>query len=200
MSRFLITKKYLIKSPILFVYVCVQDIFSFWMHSIVNFSHFVFNCQKHNYFCSDFLLGLNLSFVAKLEVGSWILQMDYFVFWWLKPIAFHLILHTQRSLVITNRDFHRLLVIEHWQHWLPNTDIIGYQTLTTLVIAHWQHWSANTGIIGYQTLATLIIEHWKHWLSNPEIVGNRTLTTFVIKHRQHWLSNTDNMGYRTLTT
>ena len=100
-------KKY-IKSPIQFVYVCVWDIFSFWMHSIVYFSHFVFNCQKHNYFCCDFLLGLSLSFVAKLEVGSWISQMDYFMFWWFKPIAFHLILHTQRSLVITNRDFYGL--------------------------------------------------------------------------------------------
>ena len=86
-----------------------KTFFSFWMHSIVNFSHFVFNCQKHNYFCCDFLFGLNLSFVAKLEVGSWISQMDYFMFWWFKPIAFHLILHTQRSLVITNRDFYGLV-------------------------------------------------------------------------------------------
>ena len=28
------------------------------MHSIVHFSHFVFKCRKHNYFCCDFLLGL----------------------------------------------------------------------------------------------------------------------------------------------
>ena len=35
------------------------------------FSHFAFKCQKHNYFCCDFLLGLlilNLSFVANFEV------------------------------------------------------------------------------------------------------------------------------------
>ena len=144
------------------------------MHSIVNFSHFVFNCQKHNYFyfCCDFLLGLNLSFVAKLVVGSWILQMDYFMFWWLKPIAFNLILHTQRSLVITNRDFYCLLLIEHWQHWLPNTDNIGYQTLITLVIKYWQYWLSNTDNIGYRTLKTF---------------GCRTLTSLVIKHWQHGL-------------
>ena len=61
------------------------------MLSIVHFSHFVFKCRKHNYFCCDFLLGLliiNLSFVANF-----------------------VILHIQRFLVITNRDFYGLLLL-----------------------------------------------------------------------------------------
>ena len=43
----------------------------FEISSIVNFSHFVFKCRKHNYFCCEFLLGLlilNLCFVVNFEV------------------------------------------------------------------------------------------------------------------------------------
>ena len=75
------------------------------------FLAFCFQLSKAQLFLLRLLLGLNSSFVAKLEVGSWISQMDYFMFWWFKPITFHLILHTQRSLVITNPG---LL----WSHWL----------------------------------------------------------------------------------
>ena len=35
--------------------------------------------------------------------------VDYFMFPWLKPIEFHLILHIQGILVITNRGFYGLL-------------------------------------------------------------------------------------------
>ena len=56
--RFVITK-HMIKSPIQFVYAVVSDFFSFRMHSIVHFAHFVFKwCRKQ-----IFLLRLFVGFV-----------------------------------------------------------------------------------------------------------------------------------------
>ena len=46
------------------------------MHSFVHFSHFVFKCRKHDYFCCDFFLSLliiNLSFVANFEVECFVI-------------------------------------------------------------------------------------------------------------------------------
>ena len=40
-------------------------------------------------------------------------QMDYVMFLWFEPITFHLILHIQRFLVITNRDFYGITGITH---------------------------------------------------------------------------------------
>ena len=64
----------------------VFEIFSFRMHSILYFSHFVFKCRKHNYFCCDFLLG----FVANFEKlnGFELSQVDYFVSSYLADSAF----------------------------------------------------------------------------------------------------------------
>ena len=65
------------------------------------------------YFCYDFFVGFvgsNFNFVANLLNVFQSLQVDYVMFWWFKPIAFHFILHIQRFLVITKRDFYVLLV------------------------------------------------------------------------------------------
>ena len=74
------------------LFMCVFET-SFILNTFhCNFSHFVFKCRKHNNFCYKFLfclLILNLSFVESL-------QLDYVMFWWFKPIAFHHILHGQR--------------------------------------------------------------------------------------------------------
>ena len=92
-----------------------ETFFSFLMHSIVHFSHFVFKCRKHNYFCCDFLLGLlilNISFVANFE----------FEYFWINSSG---LLHVLRGLnqlhsilscifrvfsVITNRNLYGLIV------------------------------------------------------------------------------------------
>ena len=113
-------------------------LFSFLMHSIVHFSHFVF--EKTIMFVLRLLLSLlilNLSFVVnlKLNVFEWS-QMDYFMFWWFKPIVFHIIMHIQRFLVITNRQLlwspsrcSRANISYVRQKCLERTDSIGFNRI-----------------------------------------------------------------------
>ena len=83
-----------IKSPIQFVYAGVLRLFFILNAFNCAFLAFCFKYRKYNYFCCEFLI-INLSFVANFEVFE-SSQKDYFMFWWFKPIAFHLILHIQR--------------------------------------------------------------------------------------------------------
>ena len=46
----------IIKSPIQFVYAGVFETFSFWMHSIVHFSHFVSSVENTIIFVATFWL------------------------------------------------------------------------------------------------------------------------------------------------
>ena len=45
-------------------------------------------------------------------------QKDYFMFWWFKPIAFHLILYIRRFLVIINRHLYGLrIMVDKFSGW-----------------------------------------------------------------------------------
>ena len=92
-----------------FVYACVRN-FSFWFHSIVHFSRFVFKWRKHEYFCCDFKFKFR---ILKLNVFE-CLQVDYVMFWWFKPIAFHLILHIQRFWLSQSVTF----IVSKYSNWV----------------------------------------------------------------------------------
>ena len=75
------------------------------------FCRILSKCRKHNYFLLDFLLILNLLRILKLYIFE-SSHADCVMFWWFEPITFLIILHIQRFLVITNRDFYDLLELQ----------------------------------------------------------------------------------------